>query len=237
MQKFTKQHKHHFQLLEVMIAVFLIMICVVPTFEIFTNMYKHEADANLINQRDHYVRLVHAHLIEKLYKNEIPIEEIARGFQSDLSDSDLNEKIKKIGYTCSYEIKGEGIKRKEKIRFHLCNLKIHMSKKNESKNFLYIVYIDRGERAGLLTDEADSDSVVPSPSNESVPKPETLTSSNPNKKERDKNSDGDTDYSSSGSDYSSSSSDNSSYSSDDDDDSSDDSDSDYSESDYSSWSS
>jgi hypothetical protein len=219
-------NKRHFQLLEVMIAVFLIMICVVPTLEVFTNMYKHEAEANLINQRDHFVRLIHANLIEKMYKNEIPIEDIVQGPQTDFSDHDLNEKMKKIGYSSTYEIKEvwrDPIK--EPAKRHLCHLTIHMHKKNEkSKDFLYMVYVDRGGRAGGNSSGEDSEDASQSGSDE-IPDPEFHISGDPNKKYGDPEDDGSSDYSSSSNDedysssseedFSSSSEDRESYSSDD----------------------
>jgi hypothetical protein len=102
-QKRIKRHKRHFQLLEMMVAAFILLVCIAPTMQIFTSMYQSQQGIIRENQRDHLAHLVHAKFVEQLYKREIPLplEEDKHGKNIELKDSELSELLKKYAYRFS----------------------------------------------------------------------------------------------------------------------------------------
>lgn len=94
-----RSHKRHFQLLELMVAVFILLICVAPTMRIFTSMYQSQQEIIRENQRDHLAHLIHAKITEMLYKRQIHISEGDSEILISLSDPELNDELKKFSYT------------------------------------------------------------------------------------------------------------------------------------------
>jgi Tfp pilus assembly major pilin PilA len=152
--------KRHFQLLEVMVAVFLILLCAVPALEVYTNMYKQQAFVNLAYKKDHLVRLIHSHLVEKLANNEIALEEIFQGREFDVNQTELKKALRKIGYEAHYQFKitfpKNDSQQLTKNRL-LAEMTIQMKKKkgvtqaflekgkeDQVTDYTYSVYIDRG---------------------------------------------------------------------------------------------
>jgi hypothetical protein len=164
MKYIKQQNKRHFQLLEVMIAIFLIIMCAVPALNIYVNMYRSQSKANIINQRDHLARLTHASIIEDLYKRQIPFESIVAGVEGEMTHSDIKSELDKIGYEAFYRFEVFSHLTEQKMREAssiLTDLIITMKRKkfNEiddiEKNvthYKYIVYIER-EKDGKNIDE------------------------------------------------------------------------------------
>lgn len=158
MKKTNSLRRLHFQILEVMVAVFLILLCAVPSLEIFTNMYKRQAEANISNQKDHLLRLAHASIVEQLYKNEIPINDVIEGRENELNDSTLKNELNKIGYEASYKFSlfsHKTLVGAQEATYLLADLIIKMKKKGfnektgetkpEEIDYKYVVYIQRGK--------------------------------------------------------------------------------------------
>src|SRR5215203_2963300 len=77
--------KRHFQLLEILIALFLVATCAIPIMSSFVRIYLEQRKMQDDIQRDHLLHLAHAKLIEYLYK------EGAKGSSlQDLLDKDIN---------------------------------------------------------------------------------------------------------------------------------------------------
>ncbi len=160
-QLLTKKNscRRHFQLLEVMVAVFLILLCAAPALRIYTNMYKEQAQVARVNQRDHMVHLIHAKVIEQLYKRTIPLDEILAGVEKPFEDEELQPELNRLKYEASYHLSillpVREKKRATSKRLHsqlLIQMKdlSHLTKPDTPTvfNYAYEVYIDRGEKGG-----------------------------------------------------------------------------------------
>lgn len=170
-------HKRHFQLLELMVAAFILLICIAPTMRMFTSMYLSQNNITRENQRDHIAHMAHAKVTEMLYKCQIPIEKGMESKVIPIKDSDLEELLHKFSYSFeasltildSYTPRGQ-----EKPTKHLGNIAIKMKdtahkpkkdargKKNDNQGsaettYDYIVYIDSGYMKGKDTNKKDSD--------------------------------------------------------------------------------
>ena len=120
-------YKRHFQLLELMVAAFILLICIAPTMKIFTNIYKSQKEIIRINQRDHLAHLVHAKFTEQLYKRTIPLKDIDVGNPIILKDVELNEFLQKyfFDYSGTFFLKPHA-KKGESPDCYLCELKIEI---------------------------------------------------------------------------------------------------------------
>ncbi len=158
-------HKRHFQLLELMVAAFILLICIAPTMRIYTSMYLSQQAIIRENQRDHLAHLVHAKFTEQLYKRLISLEEVMQSKPIVLSDPELEKLI----HQCSYECEGifsildsKSAKGMDKPSKYLAQLVIKMrdvsskpqkqieDKKIENQNpaetfYDYFIYIDSGD--------------------------------------------------------------------------------------------
>src|SRR5437660_280100 len=99
--KRIQRHKRHFQLLELMVAAFILLICIAPTMRIFTSMYQSQQAIVRENQRDHLAHLVHAKFTEQLYKRTISLEEVAQSKPIILGDPELEKLIRQSAYECT----------------------------------------------------------------------------------------------------------------------------------------
>jgi hypothetical protein len=158
-----KKNKRHFQLLEVMVAIFLIMVCAVPSFKILTQVYQEQAAVVRINQRDHLVHLIHAKVVEQLYKRAIPLSEIMEGVHAKFADPILQPELERLKYEASYDlsfIEPRSEKGKEKATEYLGKMVIEMRdllkpnrtlvEENQKKEvqYEYLFYLARIERNG-----------------------------------------------------------------------------------------
>ncbi|MBA2368498.1 MAG: hypothetical protein H0V82_05680 [Candidatus Protochlamydia sp.] len=158
-----KKNKRHFQLLEVMVAIFLIMVCAVPSFKILTQVYQEQAAVVRVNQRDHLVHLIHAKVVEQLYKRAIPLSEIMEGMHAKFTDSSLQPELDRLKYEASYDlsiIEPRSEKGKKNAKEYLGKMVIQMKdqlkpnrtlvEENQSKEgqYDYLFYLARTERNG-----------------------------------------------------------------------------------------
>lgn len=157
--------KRHFLLLEVMVAVFILLVCAAPAMRIYISMFKEQQAIIRENQRDHLVHLIHANITEKLYKRLIPLEEIVEGKSMRFSDSDLEKVLHDLSYECSYGlavVHPKSEKGQEMAAFYLCKFIIKMKdvafnprpssnrKRIENQDpfetvYEYYLYIDSGK--------------------------------------------------------------------------------------------
>jgi|GEM_PF-3991261 len=147
-----KRDKRHFQLLELMVAAFILLICIAPVMRIFTSIYQSQQSIIRENQRDHLAHHVHAEVVERLYKREISIDDIENQLIF-LSDPELNEQLKALSYSLegiltivqTYKPKGE-----EYPTMYLGKLLVKIKDilpKSQGAETFYdsYIYIDAGE--------------------------------------------------------------------------------------------
>lgn len=106
--KKIKKFKRHFQLLEVMIAVFILLVCTAPAMQIYTSMFKRQQAFVRENQRDHLARLIHAKITEQLYKRAIPLEQFVDAKQTPVDFPELEQKFKDLSYKAYYSVANVG---------------------------------------------------------------------------------------------------------------------------------
>lgn len=99
-RKRIRGNKRHFQLLELMVAAFILLVCIAPTMRIFTSMYKSQQNIIRENQRDHLAHMMHARITEQLYRRQFPIEEGIQGKVITMIDPDLGALLQKYSYFC-----------------------------------------------------------------------------------------------------------------------------------------
>ena len=97
-----KYKKRHLLLLEVMIAIALIVICVIPLISPHLFVLKYQREFVDKVELDHLVNLLYADFSEKMYKNEISWDQIA-GKQEHEIDEHL---LRRVGYTKKLPFKG-----------------------------------------------------------------------------------------------------------------------------------
>lgn len=102
--KKIRKFRRHFQLLEVMIAIFILLVCAAPAMQIYTSMFKGQQTIVRENQRDHLARLIHAKVTEQLYKRAIPLEQFVEAKQTPVDDPELEQKLKDLSYKAYYSV-------------------------------------------------------------------------------------------------------------------------------------
>jgi Tfp pilus assembly protein PilE len=200
-----QRHKRHFQLLELMVAAFILLICIAPTMRIFTSMYQSQQEIIRENQRDHLAHLVHAKFIEQLYKRQISLEEVMQSKIIALTDPELISQLQKFAYECvgtfiivdSYTPRNQEkptmylaqlvIKLKDispKAKKHISNQKIENQDPIESY-YDYFVYIDAGEMDKRTDNEQSADQETDSSNNSPTqPQPPSPDANKKVKKDR-----------------------------------------------------
>lgn len=71
-----RRNKRYFQLLEVMIAMFLVALCALPLIHPHLHMYQEQRKTLQELQMDHIAGLLYADVALDLYENKIPWEQI-----------------------------------------------------------------------------------------------------------------------------------------------------------------
>lgn len=191
MQKRIKSRKRHFLLLELMVAAFILLICIAPTMRIFTSIFQEQQEILRENQRDHIAHLVHAIVTERLYKREIQFSENTKAESIPLSDTELQKELNKYGYTIQAALtiidasKPKGEDHPNKYLAQLVIKIIDISPKAESRakaqEFInqdpndtfydYTIYIDAGAKAKDESGKGKSDDSENSSDDENEPDP------------------------------------------------------------------
>lgn len=157
--KIKKYLKHHFQLLEVMIAAFILIVCVAPTMEIFTNLFREQQRIVQQNQRDHLAKKLYAQIVEQLYKRTLPLDFLFDRKTNQIDQGDLKAELDQIGYEGFYsftDLRKKKSKGKEETNCYLATLTVVMKEKNPPKKgysgqnptgetrYTYKIFIDSG---------------------------------------------------------------------------------------------
>lgn len=96
-----KPRKRYFQLLEVMIAAFILLVCVAPAMRVFTSIFLSQQEIIRKNAQSHIVHLIHAELTQMLYKNEIPLEDLKQTTFINIQNEELLKLLHKYSYKCT----------------------------------------------------------------------------------------------------------------------------------------
>jgi hypothetical protein len=90
--------KHHFQLLEVMIALFLVTLCAIPLIYPHVRIYQEQKQHILEAKLDHEANVAYGHILVLLYEKGIPWVDITSGKQRILEDE------AGISFPCTYVV-------------------------------------------------------------------------------------------------------------------------------------
>lgn len=118
------KRKSFFQLLEVMIALFILMICAVPIMQTYVQMHIQEKDMEQLVKRNQLVHEIHAKLIEKLYTETQTIANFENERTEEIKDEELEKKLKDLGYKGHYKmyLEGKGRTNGDKRYYLLCTV-------------------------------------------------------------------------------------------------------------------
>ena len=140
----------NFQLLEVMIALFLIIVCIVPVLHTFTFMYREQRQSIRDSRRDHLAHLIYAQVVEELYGQKVPWEAIQTSAVRTIANETLVNQLKDKGYKTTYTLAIVHPKRIVATSHeYLLNLKIELvdeERKGEITPYEYLVYADKAAK-------------------------------------------------------------------------------------------
>ena len=160
-----KRSKRYFQLLEIMVAAFIILICAAPALRIYTSTFLQQQDILKVNQSDHLSHLIHANIIEKLYKQEIPFQDILDKKRLSVDDSELNKELQLFGFEAFYSFQGSDSKKREKKdkkpSMYLVSLLITIvdKKSKDEKKYDYKIFIDVSGQPSQLQKNIDEENI------------------------------------------------------------------------------
>lgn len=149
--RFTKcliKKRRHFLLLEVIIAMALIALCIIPLITPFYEISKSQNRLNTKMQIDHSINQVYIHILEKLYDNKISWKSLSEkekiSFSEDLLKNIENKENLKNGFIQFFTEK-KTINKTSGWQKYLMRLEITIPKKNNSKplKFQYLIPIFR----------------------------------------------------------------------------------------------
>lgn len=116
MTHFRQLKRHSFQLLEIMVAAFLVVVCAAPVIRIYSTIYVQQQKIAEINSLNRIVHHIHFLLIEKMYKHAIPMEQILSTQRFPVEENEVKEPLQKLGYHAFYtfsDYQKKGVKKKE----------------------------------------------------------------------------------------------------------------------------
>ncbi len=145
--------KRHFQLLEIMVAMFILLACIAPILHIYVVVYKQENVIDRINKQDHLVYLIHAHYTELLYRREISLVDDKDAPPTDVSaylHKDLQDQLKALSTQGLITLKMLASNKKKEIVKQLWGLDINLgsigkplASQSDNKKYSYEIYIER----------------------------------------------------------------------------------------------
>jgi hypothetical protein len=167
-----KTHLYHLirrpvALLEVMIAFALVVLCAIPL--IYPHVFILRAEKQFVAESalDHQVNLQYADVMQKLYQNLIPIEEILEGKEFPLPLGVRTEDGTPLSFNGSYHF--EVVKKKEssekKHNAYLLRLVfqftpdmgVFVEKSSKPITFEYLVPLEKGKAAAAEDENTEAE--------------------------------------------------------------------------------
>jgi hypothetical protein len=132
-----QSQRRHFQLLEIMIAIFILLISFIPILHIYTSIFQQQRLIIRDNQLHHLLNSIHVKLTEQLYKRIIPFDTLVSQQTLSLADvdSDLHRELNQLGYECTYSFVIINDKKKKDVRRYLCQLILTIDETSEKNPF------------------------------------------------------------------------------------------------------
>lgn len=149
-----KKRCRHFQLLEVMIAMFLVALCILPLIQPHLHMYQEQQKVLGRLKRDHAAAVVYADIMKRLYSNEMGWEEMMdRNARHPLNLGTMGNQYE--GY---YSFEKKSAKPRDEPPAetnYLMKMTIHLAFKGgrDPHDYEYLVFIKRKIKEGQDTHE------------------------------------------------------------------------------------
>lgn len=152
-------HTRSFQLLEMMIAIFLVVVCIAPIFRAYVDMNRAQFNTIRLHHRDHLVHLVYGIVMEQLYKQAISWEEILHSRPEKLERlnplEEVAKQFKALSYEATYQLQIEKPKKdcdqanEFLLKFSIC-VADGLQKEEEPVSYHYYVYAWRELPSGQV---------------------------------------------------------------------------------------
>ena len=101
-RKRSNIQKRPFQLLEILIAIFLVIVCAIPLVQTYVGMHLEQKDQNRLADANQIVEEVHAKILEDLYKKKIGFQQMEDPQEREIDDESLITKAKKLNFKVTY---------------------------------------------------------------------------------------------------------------------------------------
>lgn len=170
----AKIHKRHILLLEVLIAIAIIVMCIVPMLQPHLYMLQEEKSFIREVELDRVVGVVYTNLlVDRFYRPNITWDEILSGYTHPIDSPDLT----RLGYTGSYSFKLD--KKKGKMaedEFALDLLKVTLAfqpKGGKPISYSYDLFVQRIPKAEDITQTPDEPAGQPPQQQTQQQTPET----------------------------------------------------------------
>jgi hypothetical protein len=137
-----KLFRRHFQLLEILIALTLVVLCVIPMMQTFVQMHIEQKGAKRSVEANELMKDIHAKVTEDLYFHRISWQEIENSELKKVGDESFAKRAKLLNYDAYYQfapkpdIRGKTGKTTE----YLFTLEIFMIDSTDPKNRLTTYY-------------------------------------------------------------------------------------------------
>lgn len=146
-----KKRNRPFQLLEVMIAMFLVALCALPLIQPHVYMFEQEQKAIRLLEVDHAASLVYADIVETLYENKIDWDQIVdKSVRHPINSPELTN----LGYEGYYtfdKLLSKPPEEPPEETNYLMNVSLVLNPRGESrisKLYEYLVFIKRKIKQG-----------------------------------------------------------------------------------------
>lgn len=98
-----KAIRRTFQLLEILIAFFLVIVCAIPLIQTYVAMHIEQKEQNHIIEADQLVEEVHAKLVEDFYKKRLGLQNLEDPQEHEIDDDSIVKRAKNLGYKITYK--------------------------------------------------------------------------------------------------------------------------------------
>lgn len=141
--------KRHFLLLELLIGCFLLAFAVAPVLRLYTVGYLQTLEAARFHKQAHWIHQLYAEIMEKLYLQQIPWQELVLAEKRPIFPSVSQEKLQGLGFDVSYLFRELDRKKGGERWGYLFEVELIVEDRKKSTqpvHYRYPFYLDRGLR-------------------------------------------------------------------------------------------
>ena len=139
----------HFLLLELLIGCFLLAFAVAPVLRLYTVGYLQTLEAVRFHKQAHWIHRLYAEVVEKLYLQQIPWQELVVAEKRLIFPSVSGEELAGLGFEVSYRFRELEQKKRNERRGYIFEVEFIVEDKKKATlpvHYRYPFYVDRGLR-------------------------------------------------------------------------------------------